>query len=75
MMETTMVVVADDDDHAYEVAQENYKEAFSDSGESPSIAVEGEVSNVSQLRDGWDSRCVPYGGDGNARLGELLAGA
>lgn len=36
----------------------------------------GFVSEVKSLKDaqshGWDERCLPYGGDGNTTVGELL---
>ena len=32
----------------------------------------GEVVRVDQLEHGWDGECIPYGGDGNTRLGALL---
>ena len=68
---THAVVMADDEAHAYDVA-ENYKcDAFHDDP-NPRIEIWGEVVRVDQLEHGWDGECIPYGGDGNTRLGALL---
>jgi hypothetical protein len=71
-METTLVVIADDENHAWEVAQEHTRRAFDDADEPALTSVIGEVRNEEHLRNGWDGNCVPYGGDGNTRLKELL---
>ena len=71
-MQTSMVVVADDEDHAWQVAQEHAKEAFDDANEPFQTHVTGEVRKIEHLRSGWDGDCVPYGGDENARLRDLL---
>ena len=70
--EATMVVIAEDADHAFEVAYENAKSGIEDSGEGPSVHVTGEITAEKHLRDGWDVECVPYGGDGNTRIGDYL---
>lgn len=31
------------------------------------------VRSEAHLRDGWDGMCLPYGGDGNTRIKDLLA--
>ncbi len=69
-MQTTMVVVAHDKDHAWEVAQEYAAQAFDD--EVPQTYITGEVFSLRHLHSGWDGECVPYGGDGNTRLGDLF---
>lgn len=72
-VQTTMVVVADDISHARQVAQAEYRQAFDDDGYGKvEIDVTGAVNSAQDLRDGWDARCLPYGGDGNARLKDLL---
>ena len=71
-IETTMVIVADDEDHAYDIARDEAREAINDNRPDPNIDVRGEVTSIQHLRDGWDGNCVPYGGDGNTRLSELL---
>ncbi len=72
-METTLVVIADDEGHAWDVARDNARTASSDAFETPQIHVTGEVRSVESLPAGWDGECVPYGGDGNTRLQEILA--
>lgn len=72
-MTTHAVVVADDEDHAYDVAEENAKRAFDDDySATPRISINAEVSNASNLKHGWDGDCVPYGGDGNTKISKLL---
>jgi hypothetical protein len=70
-----MVVQADDEDHADQVAEENAREALDDQRPTPNVNVRGEVTQERQLREGWTIDCVPYGGDGDTRLGELLCGS
>lgn len=71
-LEIQIVVVADDEDHAYQVSEENTREAIDDYMPDPDVSVRGEVTDESHLRSGWDAECVPYGGDGNTRIGALL---
>jgi len=71
-MQTSMVVIADDEDHAWEVAQEHAQEAFDDANAPYQTHVTGEVKKVEHLRSGWDGDCIPYGGDENTRLRDLL---
>ena len=58
----TMVVKAEDDDHARNVAEDHWKESISDSSPEPRFDVRGEVVKASDLRDGWCVNCHPYGG-------------
>ena len=69
---TTMVVEAEDEDDAEYVASRNALNDLHENGVDPSVSVRGEITRISQLRDGWDGACVPYGGDGNTRLSDLL---
>lgn len=68
----TMVVQADDESHAFDVAEDNFKAGMADAEPNTVIAVTGRVIRAEDLRDGWDAECLPYGGDGNTRIGELL---
>lgn len=69
---THAVVMADDEAHAYDVAENYKRDAFHDDP-NPRIEICGEVvARVDQLEHGWDGECIPYGGDGNTRLGALL---
>ena len=70
--ETTLVVLAEDKDHAWEVAQTNVERSFTDSDCVADVFVSGEVRGSKDLRDGWNGDCVPYGGDGNTRIASLL---
>ena len=72
-VETTRVVVADDENHAFDVALSLARDALSDPCEPYHVCVIGEVKDVSQLQDGWDGLCIPYGGDRTKRLSELLS--
>ena len=72
-LKCTMVVQADDEEHARDVSGDNWKAALSDCDARPSQNVTGEVTKEKHLRDGWDGQCLPYGGDGSTRLSELLA--
>ncbi len=71
-LETTIVVFADDEDHAYQVTREITREAIDNDRPDPDISVRGEVTSEKHLRDGWDGDCLPYGGDGETRLRDLL---
>lgn len=67
-----LVVQANDERQARHVADEEWEEAIRDETPDPSIHVTGEVTELKQLVNGWDGDCIPYGGDGNTRLRELL---
>lgn len=67
----TAVVMAEDADHAWEVADSERRDIFNDTG-NVDIYVGSEVTSERNLRDGWDLQCIPYGGDGNTRIGELI---
>ncbi len=69
---THAVVIADDEDHAREVARDCRREAFSDDID-PQIEVGREVSKLHELEAGWDGECIPYGGDGNTRINAILS--
>lgn len=65
------VVQADDDLHAQAVAEDQFRDIARD--ERPEVSVEHEVFSARCLPSGWDLDCLPYGGDGNTRLRELVA--
>jgi hypothetical protein len=73
ILETTIVVFADNEDHAYDVAYETAIEVIDTERPDPCVCVTGEVMSVHHLRDAWDEDCIPYGGDGNTRLRDILA--
>lgn len=69
-VEAVMVVQADNETHAYEVARRHVGEL---EGDEMSVFVEGEIKTVKDLKDGWDEICIPFGDDGESRIGDLLA--
>lgn len=71
-MTTTVVVMADSPEHARRVAMEQRNEILRDADLKPDTA--REVVALCALRGGWDGRCIPYGGDGDTRLEEMLPG-
>lgn len=73
IFEKTIVVVANDEDEAEEIAREEALNALYEDMDGPtSVDVRGEVRTKRDLRDGWDEVCVPYGLDGNTRLRDIL---
>ena len=71
-LDMVMVVEAEDDDQAKQIGRENWSEAVIDADVRPTVQVTGDVTSLRHLRDGWNGECIPYGGDGNTRLKELL---
>lgn len=65
------VVVAEDEVHAYCVAESAFRDMARD--EDPEIWVEREVHSKSDLPSGWDLQCIPYGGDGSTYLAAFIA--
>ncbi|GAA4400510.1 hypothetical protein [Quisquiliibacterium transsilvanicum] len=72
-VEFTMVVQAGDEEDAWDVARENVRDAVGDA--DPHLHVVRRVTGAAQLRDGWDGMCIPYGGDGNTRIKDILGEA
>lgn len=64
------IIMANDESEAHIVADAKWREIKGE--ERPSVDVVGELKKVSDLPDGWDLQCIPYGGDGNTRLAELV---
>jgi hypothetical protein len=69
-MKTTVVVMASDARHAFQVAKENRREIELDSELEPDIAYP--VGSLADLPGKWDGECLPYGGDGETPLKNLL---
>lgn len=71
----TMIVMAEDETEAYEVAEEWADEAWGDTSSGcKDFHVAGLVHNDADLkRHQWDGACLPYGGDGESRLSDILA--
>lgn len=70
--EIDVVVQAEDEDHAHEVAKENWAEMQDECSGGPDVFVVGEIKSLEALPADWDGRCLPYGGDGRTRIWELL---
>lgn len=68
---TYAVVMAEDEGHAERVATHHKHDVLVDDW-NPRIEVEREVTRLEDLDHGWDGECIPYGGDGNTRLSDLL---
>ena len=68
--EMEFVIAVEDDEDEYSVAEEAWRDAKYD--EEPSLFVGGEIKSLKDLPSGWDGMCIPYLGDGNTRLQELL---
>lgn len=69
-----IVQVNDDQDgfDAEAVADKVRSDIFRDCGEPVTLAVD-RIRSLKDLQPlGWDGECLPYGGDGNTRLRELL---
>ncbi len=71
-LESTAVVMAEDETHAYDVARMQKRDICSDG--DMSIFVGSQATTEADLTvNGWDGMCVPYGGDGNTRLKDIFA--
>lgn len=60
---TTVVVEAQDEKDANAVAEKHWKSCIVCDFHSPEISVQSEIVDKSQLYDGWNENCLPYGGD------------
>ena len=70
-MTVLAVVVAQDETQAIEIAYKNSDEILRDCGE-PAFDVCGTVKRLSDLRDGWDGACCPYGDGTDSTIADLL---
>jgi hypothetical protein len=69
----TMIVLAEDENEAYTVAFDEADDAWRDTSDKDHTVL-GPVRSEDDLkRHGWDGQCVPYGGDRNTRLKDILA--
>ncbi|SCU75565.1 hypothetical protein CNECB9_2370139 [Cupriavidus necator] len=66
----TAVVMAESEMEAYSVAISELSDIMRDS--EPDIDVHGEIKALDRLPADWDPMCLPYGGDGETRLKDLL---
>lgn len=68
--EIEYVIAVEDDEDEHDVAEDVWTEVRWDS--DPAIWVDREIKTLKQLPSGWDGMCIPYGGDGNARIQEIV---
>jgi hypothetical protein len=76
-LRTIAIVQVEDEQNATDaewLAEEHERDIFRDaSGTSIEFDCVGEVKSVDDLNlHGWEGECIPYGGDGNTRLKDLL---
>jgi hypothetical protein len=71
----TTVVMADNEHHARLVAEHEKREIFGDAyGNQITYSPATQMTCETDLNKvGWDGLCLPYGGDGNTRLKDILA--
>lgn len=69
----TTIVMAESPKHAVEVAENTKHDAFY--GEpNHELSAPYEIQDVTKLAGiGWDGECVPYGGDGETTLADIIA--
>jgi hypothetical protein len=66
----TAVVAAENEMEAYSVVSFEFPDIVRDA--EPDIDVHGEVKSLDRLPADWDGMSLPYGGDGETRLKDLL---
>jgi hypothetical protein len=72
-IETVAVVIAEDAAHAVEIVSDEMLQIVSDAiGSSLEVHSGTEIESLDELPRGWDPMCIPYGGDGDTRLKDLL---
>ena len=69
-----VVIEAEDNDHAWEIARDDINEVIQDVNlrRLAQICVLKEVKSTKDLPPDWDDQCIPYGGGGNIRISEIL---
>lgn len=65
-----VVVMAEDLMGAYLATRAHWRDIAHD--QEACLDDAREVSSPSDLPDGWDLECIPYGGDGSTRLGSII---
>ena len=67
---TIAIVQADNESEAYNVARDNLSEITSEI--DTDITVGWKFTNEIAFPASWDEDCIPYGGDGNTRIKDLI---
>ena len=71
--ETVAMVQAADAGEAKAIARRNVNEILRECPTDATVDSHGVISTQAELAPfGWDAQCLPYGGDGNTRLGAIL---
>lgn len=69
----TTLVQADNKVRAAQVARDSFRDIAGDTlPQDITVGVMAEITALTGLPDGWDSHCLPYGGDGATQLHKLL---
>ena len=67
------VVIADSEINAMFIAESEAREIVRDTDPEADCATEiKSIEHLQRLDALWDGMCIPYGGDGNTRLKDLL---
>lgn len=69
--EIEYVIAVEDDEDEHAAAEDVWREVKYDS--DPAIWVGHEIKTLKQLPPGWDGMCIPYNGDGNTRIQEIVS--
>ena len=69
-LRTVAAVSAEDETAAYLIAQRKQREILNDT--EPDITVQTQAKSLADLTDGWTPDALPYGGDGETHLKDLL---
>jgi len=64
------VIMAHDEHDAFIAARTQFRDIARD--ETPDVFVDDEVRTEDDLPDGWDLGCLPYNGDGETRLADII---
>lgn len=73
-LDIPVVIEAEDENHAWEIARDDIRIILENENLDRLVKahVVREVSKAEELPKDWDGRCIPYGGDGNTRIAEIL---
>lgn len=70
---TVAMVLADSEVDAIAIAEHDATEILRECPQDVDADTVGVIQSQAELaQHGWDEMCLPYGGDGNTRLSEIL---
>lgn len=67
-----LAVQADSQSDAFKVAKNEFNNSLAFYQPDPEVWVLDEIKSLDQLPREWDGDCIPFGGDNNAYLRDLL---